>query len=134
MTLKAGSNTTRKEIERQRTPWFTQYKKRFLEEQRFKKHELVNQPVAFAFILTHEDAQNPLGFIKNALGQLPPQYAEQIYNQSVKQFVFCLNDANSVTENGQLNLLINELKKGATYTFFQPKDICILPMSSRVMG
>jgi len=89
-----------------------------------------------AFILTHEDAQNPIGVIQNQITKLPSQYADMIYNKDVKQFVFCLNDANSEQENSQLNMLINELKKGTSQKnlYYQAKDIRILPMSHRMLG
>ena len=94
--------------------------KHFNDASSVKIHELIHQPVAFAFIMSYEDYKNPLGFIQQSLtlASLPPQYKEQIYNMQVKHFVFVLNDASSETENKQLNTLINELKKGASYTYF----------------
>jgi hypothetical protein len=68
------------------------------------------------------------------LKDLPSQFKDKIYQASLKHFVFVLNDAVNEQENVQLNTLVNELKKGATNTYFKKNDICILPMSAKRLG
>ena len=43
----------------QLTPWYQRWKKWFLDQTRFKDHELIDQPIAFAYFVSSDDP-NPL--------------------------------------------------------------------------
>jgi len=89
--------SSRQATEREQTPWFTQMKRHLFQTNRFAQHELTQQPIAFIYFLSVED-KDPLEVIDRLrmTESLPKQYRSGIYDnskQSVKQFVFILNDS-----------------------------------------
>lgn len=72
------------------TPWFTKWKKWFMDKSRFKDHELLDQPVAFLFFVM-ADEPDPLRSIDKLRQKLPSQYISGLYAADVAEFVFVLN-------------------------------------------
>jgi len=83
-----------KEIRGTLTPWFNKWKKWFLDKNRFKDHELIDQPVAFIFFVM-ADEPDPLRSIEKLRQKMRSLYQLGIYAdgapQNVLEFVFVLN-------------------------------------------
>lgn len=82
----------------QLTPWFSKWKRQFVQQTMFGDHELLNQPVAFLYFISAQE-HDPLGTIDilKRADNLPALYKEGIYddsNQSVQQFILILNPTN----------------------------------------
>lgn len=91
--LLKGSQTGYLDLHSKMTPWFSRWKRWFLDKTRFNDHELIDQPIAFFFMVMADDP-DPLRTIENLRKKLPSQYSNLIYNESrsfLQQFVFILN-------------------------------------------
>ena len=63
------------------TPWFQKWKKWFLEKTRFNEHELIDQPIAFFFMVMVDDP-DVLRTIEIMRKELPSQYRNSIFNDN----------------------------------------------------
>ena len=81
------------------TPWYYKWKKWFLDKTRFKDHELIDQPIAFAYFVM-ESEPDPLRTIAQLRKELPSQYKSQgsqpaVYSDNIPnkiiEMVFVLN-------------------------------------------
>jgi hypothetical protein len=57
-------------LESKLTPWFSKWKRWFLDKNRFNEHELVDQPIAFFFFVMADDP-DPLKTIERLRRDLP---------------------------------------------------------------
>lgn len=81
------------------TPWYYKWKKWFLDKTRFKDHELIDQPVCFAyFVMANEP--DPLRTIAQLRKNMPSQYKSQgsqpaVYSDQIPnkivEMVFVIN-------------------------------------------
>ena len=67
----------------QLTPWFSKWKRQFLQQTMFGDHELVNQPIAFVYFIcaTEHDPLGTIDMLKRA-ENLPSLYKEGLYDDS----------------------------------------------------
>jgi len=65
------------------TPWYTKWKRQFLQQTMFADHELTNQPLIFIYFISTTE-QDPIGTIDTLrrADNLPTLYKEGIYDDS----------------------------------------------------
>jgi len=81
------------------TPWYTKWRKQFLNQTKFIDHDLTYQPVAFIYFIsaTEHDPLGTIDVLKRA-ENLPKLYKEGIYDDSIQntlQFVLILNQTDN---------------------------------------
>jgi hypothetical protein len=79
----------------QLTPWFSKWKRQFMQQTMFADHELTSQPIAFIYFISAIE-HDPLGTIDimRRADNLPSLYKEGIYddsNQNVQLYIMILN-------------------------------------------
>ena len=113
------------------TPWYYKWKKWFLDKTRFKDHELIDQPIAFAFFVM-ESEPDPLRTIAQLRKDLPSQYKSQanqppVYSDStpnkIIEMVFVLNATGSSTAYQDIHHTLKQQ--------FSSELIFEIPMSNR---
>ena len=67
----------------QLTPWFSKWKKQFLQTTKFTDHDLLQQPIAFFYFIAASEL-DPLGTIDilKRADHLPGLYKEGIYDDN----------------------------------------------------
>lgn len=67
----------------QLTPWFSKWKKQFLQTTKFSDHELLHQPISFIYFISVSE-NDPIGTIDimKRADNMPSLYKEGIYDDS----------------------------------------------------